>query len=402
MLRTLTFSTLFPNRAQPTHGIFVANRLSHLLDTGEISTEIVAPIPWFPSTNPRFGQYARHAAVPRLERRLDQTVHHPRFPVIPKIGMAFAPALLYFGARRTVASILRQGFDFDLIDAHYFYPDGIAAVMLGKTLNKPVVITARGTDINQIADFSLPRRMILWAAREAAAVITVCQALKNRLIEIGADARRIRVLRNGVDLDIFQPADRQAARAQYRVTGKVLLSVGHLIARKAHHLVIEALAMLPEAVLLIAGSGPEETVLRTLCRRLGVAERVRFLGQLPHTELAQLYSAADVLVLASEREGWANVLLEAMACGTPVVASNVWGTPEVVTEPAAGFLVSELSRVAFAAAIARLLTNPPSRVATRAYAEQFSWEATTAGQLDLFTSVIKRSSQKKPLFGHTN
>jgi teichuronic acid biosynthesis glycosyltransferase TuaC len=398
MIRTITFSTLFPNSARPAHGIFVANRLTHLLATGAVSTEIVAPVPWFPSANPRFGEYAHYATVPHLEEILGQSVYHPRYPVIPKIGMHLAPALLYLGARETIRSIFRGGFSFDLIDAHYFYPDGIAAVLLGKTFGKPVVITARGTDINQIADRPLPRRMIRWAAREAAGIVTVCQALKDRLVDIGVDAQLIRVLRNGVNLDVFRPCDRNLARAKHRVNGQMLLSVGHLIPRKAHHLVIEALADLPDTTtLLIAGTGPEEAALTALCRRLGVMGRVRFLGQIPHADLAELYSAADVLVLASEREGWANVLLEAMACGTPVVASKVWGTPEVVTEVAAGLLVENRSAASFALAIAELLAAPPTRAATRSYAEQFSWDTTTAGQLELFQSIVARSSASEAL-----
>lgn len=387
MITTITFTTLFPNNVQPAHGIFVANRLSHLLDSGAAATTIVAPIPWFPSTHPRFGEYGRYAAVPPVEERSGQPVHHPRYPVIPKAGMHLAPILLYLGARKTVASILRRGPNVDLIDAHYFYPDGVAAVLLGKTFGKPVVITARGTDINHIADHPLPRRMIRWAAREAAGAITVCQALKDRLVEIGVDAAHIRVLRNGVDLDLFQPADRETARAKHDLNGRVLLSVGHLIQRKGHHLVIEALAELPDATLVIAGAGPEHARLTALCRRLGVVDRVRFLGQVPHTDLAELYSAADILVLASEREGWANVLLEAMACGTPVVASRVWGTPEVVADPAAGVLVADRTGRGFAAAISQLSASPPNRAATRAYAERFSWDATTLGQIELFRSV---------------
>jgi glycosyltransferase involved in cell wall biosynthesis len=393
MIKTLTFSTLFPNSVQPNHGIFVANRLVHLIETGEVSTEIVAPVPWFPSANPRFGQYSRYSSVPQVENYASRPVYHPRYFVIPKAGMHFAPGLLYLGARKIMKFMAEQRFDFDLIDAHYFYPDGVSAVLLGKMLKKPVVITARGTDINRIADFNLPRRMILWAARNAAAVITVCQALKDRLVELGIDGDGIRVLRNGVDLELFQPRDRAAARSEYGLSGRVLLSVGHLIPRKGHHLVIEALSMLPDATLLIAGTGPEREALVGLCDRLGVSDRVHFLGQLPHGQLAGLYSAADALVLASDREGWANVLLEAMACGTPVVASAVWGTPEVVSDRAAGLLVSERTGAGFAAAIADLLANPPSRSATRAYAEQFSWDATTAGQLEVFKSVIARTSR---------
>jgi glycosyltransferase involved in cell wall biosynthesis len=389
MIRTLTFTTLFPNGAQPVKGIFVANRLSHLLATGEVATQVVAPVPWFPFTAARFGTYAKFAAVPAAERRLDSPVLHPRYALIPKASMALAPALLYAGARRTVAAIRRGGFDFDLIDAHYFYPDGVAAILLGKELGKPVVITARGSDVNQIADFRLPRQMIRWAAREAAGVITVCQALKDRLCEIGASPDTIHVLRNGVDLALFRPQDRATLRAAHGLSGKVVLSVGYLIERKGHHLVIRSIAEMPDVTLLIAGTGPERDALAALAASLGIAERVRLLGEVAPARLAEIYAAADLLVLASASEGWANVLLEAMACGTPVVASDVGGTAEVVTERAAGLLVENCHVAEIGAAIADLLANPPDRAATRAYAERFSWDDTTAGQLALFRSILR-------------
>jgi teichuronic acid biosynthesis glycosyltransferase TuaC len=389
-MKTLTFTTLFPNSAQPVHGIFVANRLSHVLATGRVTTRIVAPVPFFPSTHARFGAYARYAAVPRLEHRFDVPVLHPRYAAIPKVGMTVAPTLLYLGVRRTVAAILAEKFDFDLIDAHYFYPDGVAAALLGQSLGKPVLITARGSDISEIANYALPRKMILWAARQAAGLITVCQALKDRLVELGVAAERITVLRNGVDLTKFRPLPQAAIRARHGLVGKVVLSVGNLIPLKGHDIVIDAVARLPETTLLIAGKGPELHNLQRRCGDHGISDRVRFLGQVAPSELAEYYSAADVLVLASSREGWANVLLEAMACGTPVIASNVWGTPEVVTEPAAGVLVSVRTGSAFTAALERLLASPPDRAATRAYAERFGWEPTTAGQLELFDEVVRR------------
>jgi teichuronic acid biosynthesis glycosyltransferase TuaC len=395
-MKILTFTTLFPNVEQQDHGIFVENRLRHLLGSRQITAEVIAPVPWFPFTSRAFGRFARLALVPLQERRHGVSVRHPRYLSIPKIGMHLAPLLLYLGVRRAAKRLLDAGYDFDLIDAHYFYPDGVAAALLGHELGKPVVITARGTDINLISDFLLPRRMIQWAARRAAAIITVCEALRTRLIALGADDTRIHTLRNGVDLVHFYPRERDEARRRYGVAGTapVLLSVGHLIERKGHHLVIEALAGLPEAKLLIAGDGPERTALKRLASRLGVAGRVQFLGRVAHDALDEIYSAADVLVLASSREGWANVLLEAMACGTPVVATKVWGTPEVVADVAAGLLVESRTADAFAATIARLLAAPPSRAATRLYAEGFSWDATTARQLALFHEVLAR---KRPL-----
>jgi teichuronic acid biosynthesis glycosyltransferase TuaC len=394
-MRILTFTTLFPNAEQPDHGIFVENRLRHLLASQHLAGRVVAPIPWFPGSGKGAGRYSRFARAPRSEIRHGIPIAHPRFISLPKVGMHLAPFLLYWGARRAVRRLLAEGFAFDVIDAHYFYPDGVAATLLGREFGKPVVITARGTDVNLIAEYRLPRRMMLWAARHAGGVVTVCAALKTRLVELGADAASIRVLRNGVDLDRFRPCERAGARQAYGIDGAapVLLSVGHLIRRKGHELVIEALARLPEARLLIAGEGPERHALERHARRLGVAGRVRFLGRVAHEALAELYSAADVLVLASSREGWANVLLEAMACGTPVVASNVWGTPEVVADADAGCLVDERTGAAFAAAIAHLLASPPARAATRRYAEGFGWEATSEGQLACFRDVVARARQ---------
>ena len=389
-LRLLTFSTLFPNAAAPSHGIFVENRLRHLLASGEAETRVIAPVPWFPSRNPRFGAYSAYAAAPRREHRHGIDIDHPRYPLIPKIGMTITPALLYLWALPAVRRLLASGYDFDLIDAHYFYPDGVAAAVIARRLGKPVTITARGTDINLIPAYSLPRRQILWAAARAQGMITVCQALKDEMATLGIDSDRITVLRNGVDLDLFRPADRDSLRSRSGLTRPTLISVGHLIERKAHDLVIEALPHLPEFELLIVGDGPEDAKLRALAARLNVADRVQFMGRRPHDELPGLCAAADALVLASSREGWANVLLEAMACGTPVVASNVWGTPEVVAVPEAGRLMAERTGKSIAEATADLFANLPDRAATRRYAEGFSWDATTRGQLDLFRGILGR------------
>ena len=386
-LRLLTFTTLYPNAERPSHGVFVENRLRHLLASGAVETRVIAPVPWFPFRAARFGRYAAMARVPAVETRHGVRVAHPRYLLLPKIGMTLAPLFLFLAGRAAVREVLRDGYDFDMIDAHYFYPDGVAAALLGYAFGKPVSITARGTDINLIPDYALPRRMILWAGRRAARLIAVCVALKDRMVELGIDGEKIRVLRNGVDLAMFRPVDRASARARLGLARPTVLSVGLLIERKGHHLVIEAMASLPEAELLIAGDGPEEARLKALCRRLGVEARVRFLGAVPHEDLPAIYGAADALVLASSREGWPNVLLEAMACGTPVVATRVWGSPEVVADPAAGELVEERTAAAIAAGVRRLFARNPDRAATRRYAEGLSWDATTLGQLELFRSI---------------
>ena len=177
------------------------------------------------------------------------------------------------------------------------------------------------------------------------------------------------------------------ARAALGLVRPTLISVGLLIDRKGHHRVIEAMTQLPEMDLIIVGEGPERSRLSALIERLGLTNRVRLLGARPHAELPMLYGAADALVLASSREGWANVLLESMACGTPVVASNIWGNPEVVQAPEAGVIAQENTQDGIASAVRSLFAHRPERAMTRAYAERFSWDETTAGQIALFRSV---------------
>ena len=224
-----------------------------------------------------------------------------------------------------------------------------------------MVITGRGTDINLIPRYALPRRMIRWAADEAASLVTVSESLKRELESLGVIPEKIRVFRNGVDLSVFKLMDRDAARKQLGVQSLTVLSVGHLIPRKGHDLVILALSHLPSANLIIVGEGPERSFLVNLAREFGVADRVQFLDQIGHERMFEIYNAADVLVLASDREGWPNVLLESMACGTPAVASNVWGAPEIITSPAAGLLLPSRNPQAIADSITTVLQNPPAR-----------------------------------------
>ncbi len=399
-IRLLTFTTLYPNPVDPRHGVFVENRLRHLVASGAARSTVVAPVPYVPAAA-RSGwagriakRWPRFAAVPSREIRAGIEVLHPRYPVIPKVGMSAAPFLLYARSAACLRRLLASGARFDAIDAHYLYPDGVAAVWLGRTFGLPVVITARGSDVSQLPGYAVPRRLIRGALRAADGLIAVSASLGRAMLPLGAAPGKLHVLRNGVDTAVFRPLDRDAARRSFGLTRPTLLSVGLLIERKGHHRTIEAMRSLPEFDLLIAGEGPERERLAALAARLGVADRVRLLGARPHDALAALYSAADAMVLASSREGWANVLLEAMACGTPVVASNIWGNPEVVASPEAGIVYDPNTPEALADAVRALFHDPPDRRATRAYAERFGWAPTTEGQLALFRRVI--ASRKRP------
>lgn len=388
-LRVLTFTSLFPNAEQPRHGLFVAERLRHLCASGRVEATVVAPVPWFPSRSRRFGRYGAYARVPAREIRDGITVLHPRYPAIPRVGMSVAPALMAAGVRACVSDLAPR---VDVIDAHYFYPDGVAAVALGRKLRKPVVVTARGTDLNVIPDHALPRAQIRRAARDAAGLITVSGALRERLVALGVPRERVQVLRNGVDLARFAPLDRDAIRARLGLAGPVLLAVGNLVPEKNHALALAALGHLPGATLLVAGDGPLRGALEAQAARLGVAARVRMPGGVTQDALAGYYNAADALLLTSAREGMPNVVLEALACGTPVVATPVGGVPEVIATPEAGRLAKESTAEGVADAVRTLLADPPARADTRRYAERFGWEETTRGQIELFDRVVRAAS----------
>lgn len=200
MKKVLLFSSLYPSSVRPIHGIFVETRLRELLKTGQVEAKVVAPVPWFPFKDQRFGEYAQFAATPRVEQRNGVEVHHPRYLLLPTVGMNLAPYAMAMGALPTIRRLQRQGFDFDLIYAHYYYPDGAAAALLARWIDKPFVVTARGTDLNLIPQYPFPRKLILETAAQARASIGVCQALMDTLGELGADRAKLHTLRNGVDL----------------------------------------------------------------------------------------------------------------------------------------------------------------------------------------------------------
>lgn len=379
MLNILTITTLFPNSVQTRHGIFVEERLRHLAATGRFRVQVVAPVPWFPSPAQVFGRYAEFARVPRAEERIGGTVQHPRYLAIPKVGMSVAPWLLAIAIAPLVRRLTTALNGPVVLDGHFLYPDGVATAMLARQLSLPYILTARGQDVTLYPRYRIARGLILQACRDASAVVTVSEALRDILIGLGAEPERVVTLRNGVDLTKFSPGDRAAARAAAGFSRNTLVAVGHLIDRKNHQLMIRALPLVPDADLIIIGEGPLRQSLLDLAHSLGVANRLRILPNMLQDRLVEYYTAADLSVLTSLHEGMPNVVLESLACGTPVAATVVEGVPELLSSPAAGLLVRERTPEALAATINQLLAVPPARDATRTYAASLGWESTIQG-----------------------
>ncbi len=397
-IRLAVVTSLYPNSEQTRHGIFVEERLRHLVDSGSVEVRVIAPVPWFFSTHDRFGRYAQVAGVPARETRYGINIDHPRFLVVPKVGMMLSPYTLARAAAGSLAALRADGFDFDLIDAHYAYPDGVAGSILGERFKRPVVMTARGSDITLIAAMKGPRRQIRRAFDRSDAVITVSRSLASKIIGLGLKPRRLLTLRNGVDLSRFKPLERTEIRREIGVQGPLWLCVGHLRELKGVHIAIEALAGVEDVELMVVGDGPEGAALSRLAATLGVADRVHFVGPRTHDELVRYYNAADALILASRREGMPNVMLEALACGTAVIGNAVDGIPEVVTGLPAGRLMKTRDAASVITAWHSLADNELSadgRAERRRYAEQFSWQVATDGQIELFDEILSSTASEQ-------
>lgn len=373
MLRVLTLSTLFPDVVRPTFGVFVERQTLGLAALPDVDVQVVAPIgvPRWPLSMPARWNTLAYVLDRESWKGLD--VHRPRFPILPGVGWLNSGAMA-----RALLPLLREirgRFPFDVIDAEFFFPDGAAAVRLGRALGVPVSIKARGNDIHHFGRARWTGGQVVAAGRGAGGMLAVSAALKRDMVAIGLPGDRIRVHYTGVDLDRFRPiADRVAAKAALGIAGPLLLSVGALIPRKGHDLVIRAVTELPGATLMIAGHGPQRAALEALAKELGVADRVRLLGSQPHEALPALAAAADVGVLVSASEGLANAWVESLACGTPLVLSDVGGARELVDRPEAGRIVAR-DPSAIAAAVRELLVSPPDPATVRATAERFTWEA---------------------------
>ncbi|AQR73974.1 glycosyltransferase [Sphingomonas sp. LM7] len=373
MLRVLVLSTLFPDATRPNFGIFVERQTLSLAERPGVEVRVVAPLGIPPAPLDRLPRYRPLAALPLREDWKGLQVHRPRFRNYPGTGGRFHARAL----AEAVVPLLREirhDFGFDVIDAEFFFPDGVAAVELGRRFGVPVSIKARGSDIHNWARKPVIGAQIRAAAHAADGLLSVSEAMRDDMTALGLPGERTECLVTGVDFASFALGDRADAKAVLGVTGPLVLSIGALIPLKGHQIVIDAIARLPGVQLWIAGEGPHRPQLAAQIARLGLGDRVRLLGSVPHADLPRLLIAADAMALASEREGLANAWLEALASGTPVVIPDVGGARQVVRSDTGGRIAARTAE-AFAAALDTLIANPLPPAAVRATVEPFTWAA---------------------------
>lgn len=378
-MRILSLATLFPNPVKPSFGLFVGNQMRAVVARGEVDLVMVSPIgvpPWPLSMRE---PYASLKEIPEVSDAAGLKVHYPKFTLIPKLSGDSNPARI----ARAVLPLVRQLHaeqPFDLVDAQFFFPDGPAAAIIARELGLPLTIKSRGADIHYWGRREKALEQMKSAAGQAVGLLAVSKSLRDDMVALGMPADKIHIHYTGLDRELFHPIERAAARALVSAMpnlsiwsqGPLLVTPGALIPRKSQRLVIEALTRLPEARLALAGAGEDEANLRALAKRLGVDDRVHFLGVVDHDSLPHLLCAADVLVLPSSSEGLANVWIEGLACGTPIVIPDVGGASEVVKDRTAGRLVAR-NPEAIASAVAEILADPPSQADVASNVSRFSW-----------------------------
>jgi teichuronic acid biosynthesis glycosyltransferase TuaC len=389
--RLLSIATLYPNAHTPRFGTFVARQMEALAARGDWDVTVVNPIGAPPLAVGRYKPLVA-AAVTGVEGGV--TVHRPRFTLVPGVGGPMNPAMIARGVL-PLAKRLHALAPFDLVDAQFFYPDGPAAAGIARALDLPLSIKARGADISLWGHRGYARRKMLRAAKQAAGLLAVSEALAADMAALGFPRDKITVHYTGLDRAVFRPLDRRESRTRLQSElgialpggAPLLATVGALIPRKGQQLVLRALARLPQAHLALVGSGPDRSALEAFARANGMAERVHFLGSLDHAMLPVVLSAADVMVLPSVSEGLANAWIEALACGCPIVISEAGGARELVTDDRAGRIV-ERNADAIAKAARELLASPAAREAIAACAAPFSWEANAAALAEYYAGLV--------------
>ena len=376
----VVLSSLFPSQVQPGAGLFIRERMFRVGQ--RLPLAVVAPSPWFPLQGLlRWLKPGFRPGAPRHEVQQGHDVWYPRFFSLPGVLKRLDGWTLALGAWPRLRALRRAG-RLDVLDAHFGYPDGYAATRLGRWLGVPVTITVRGTESRHAHDPTL-RPLLAQALRGADRVFAVSESLRQVALGLDVPPERVRVVGNGVDLERFHPIDRAEARAALALPAHapVLVSVGGLCERKGFHRVIDCLPALRQMgtdahLLVVGGPSPEgdwTDRLQAQARTLGLADRVHFTGPVPPAELHRALSAADVFVLATRNEGWANVFLEAMACGLPVVTTRVGGNAEVVCRDELGTVVTFDDAAALTAALHAALGRAWDRVAIRQYAQANTW-----------------------------
>lgn len=355
----------------------------------------MAPVPYCPPL-PGFVQHTCFRPVPSRREVNGVEVWHPRFLTGPGYSLhSFEASLYYRGVHRQVEQ-LRREFPFDLLHAHFSYPDGVVAARLGCCYRVPVLITEHAPWLPWMERYPRVRHQAVWAFRESILLIAGSRYVLDTILPFTGEAGRLRVIPIGVDGSVFTlPLEGGRDPDQVLYVGRIHFVKGvDVLLRAMRHLINRR----PRTRLVLVGGSffrdyrLQEERLRRLARDLGLEGHVRFVGMRSQWEVAEYMRGSALLVLPSRAESFGAVLVEALACGTPVVATRSGGPEDIVTEEV-GALVPPEDPEALARGIERILETReryhPMRLRTYAL-ERFAWERVARRTFDVYVEAVER------------
>lgn len=389
-MKILTVSHLFPNHITPNKGVFVKERVKYIAK--KIDLSIVAPIPYFPF-NYLLGQYKNFNKI-RDEEIFDHLpVKHPKFLAIPKLAKS-ADGILYYWSLNKYFSNLISTHQFDLLDFHWVYPDSYAGIKWAQTFNKKIIVTIRGNESIYYFEKNSRKKIAIKCLHSVDHIISVSNDLKNKVVkDYGLDPQNVTVIPNGIDLNKFYKIDRTAAQKMCNLdtNKKYIITISRLSHEKGIEHLIRAFAKLnaKNTILIIIGDGPLRNKLQSLSHDLKISTSVKFLGFIPHEDTNKWYNAADIFCLPSLWEGCPNVVIESLACGTPVVSTQVGGIPDLVPSKYYGLLVKPGEPNELADAFDYALSEKWDRSAISAFGRKNSWENVADRVIQVYKKVLK-------------
>lgn len=385
-MKILIITNLFPNSKETTRGMYNKQQFMELAKLCEL--EVVAPIPW------------HHFSRTPVKETIDEIeVYHPRYFMLPKIGRSLYGFFFFISLVGFVKKIYKY-FKFDLIVATWAYPDGFGSFLITKVLKKPIVIKTHGSDINIRTKYFLRRKMISYALRNSNKVITVSNALKGKIVEIGVPEDKIAVIPNGVDTDLFKPMNQQGCREilGLPLTTKIVLFIGNLVHIKGVDYLMDAFSQVSvkydSAILIIVGDGNLKGHFIKKAKCLGLEGKIKFISRQPHNKIPLWMNACDVFCLPSLNEGCPNVILETLACGKPVVATKVGGIPEIISSEDYGILVTPGNSIELAQGLQKALEKEWNPEKLHQYVSGRDWKANAEEIFRILNLVITRNTEK--------
>jgi teichuronic acid biosynthesis glycosyltransferase TuaC len=411
-IKVLALSYLFPNSKNPGYGVFVFNRLKAVAKQCDV--KVIAPLQWFPLFN-KYRRAAGGKGIGNYEKFGGLDVFYPRFLSIPKFFKWFDSVAYFLSVIPAVCHLkYKEKYDFDVVDVHWTYPDILAGYLISRFYRKKLIITIRGKEALYPGEAGGRKIILNWLLKKADVVVNLSFELKDLVQKIGVKSDRAKVIYNGVDLEQFSYVDKLKARDYLNLPTdkKILLSVGRFTKQKGHQVLVrclpEVLSDFDVELYLVGGINPEDDYslqLKKLVADNGL-KNVHFIENVNHDELKYWYAAADLFCLASAGEGCPNVVLEAMACGCPVVVSNVGAVSDLVREGESGFVV-DLHRWNWSQRIEEALSQLWDRKQIAQQMNEMSWDACADEVVDTYRSVlggqqerVERSGPMKILYHH--